>query len=135
LDKEEILKLVQEINHECADLGIETVDRKGQQKMQYWLPNQLKQLMIEEYKRPDNQKTRLAIVKYFNPGGSGTWWFSELEERGDEHIADFFGLAELFEKEYGYSNLRELREVKTRFGLWIERDYHFKPTPLQELEN
>jgi len=131
-DLDEIKRIVDEVNMECASLAMKTVDSRGQQKMEYWLPEKLKQLMIEEFKRPDGQKTHIAIVKYFNPSGNQTWWFSELDERGDEHIADFFGLAEVFEKEYGYTNLRELREVRCRFGLFIERDYHFTPRPLSE---
>jgi len=130
---EEIKKIVEEVNAECSALGHRTVDRNGQQRMQYWLPDKIKQLLIAEFNRPESKKTHLALVKYFNPSGNQTWWFSEIDMRGDEYIADFYGIALIFEKEYGYTNLVELRNIRSQpFGLFIERDYHWSPIPLSE---
>ena len=79
-----------------------------------------------------NYKKRkpIAYVKLFNPSGIGTWYLSELDEN---NIA--YGLCILHEKELGYTSLDELKEIKTPpFGLGIERDKWFKPTPLEEIK-
>ena len=64
-------------------------------------------------------------LKLFNPCGSATWLFSELDEDGDR----LFGLADLGfgTPELGYSSLAEIAEIRVRFGLGIERDLHFRP--------
>ena len=79
-----------------------------------------------------NSKKRkpIAYVKLFNPSGLGTWWLSELDENNR-----IYGIAEIHEKEYGYFSLDELKEIKSQpFGLGIERDKWFKPTPLNEIK-
>ena len=64
-------------------------------------------------------------LKLFNPCGSATWLFSELDEDGDR----LFGLADLGfgTPELGYSSLAEIAAIRVRFGLGIERDRHFRP--------
>ena len=64
-------------------------------------------------------------LKLFNPCGSATWLFSELDEDGDR----LFGLADLGfgTPELGYSSLAEIAAIRVRFGLGIERDLHFLP--------
>ena len=76
----------------------------------------------------ENVKDPIAYVKFFNPCGAGTWWGMEFD--GTDR---FFGLTELHEKELGYFSLQELMSVRLMFGLRIERDYHFKPTPLSKI--
>lgn len=63
------------------------------------------------------------VVKFFNPVGSGTWLFSELDEDGDT----LFGLCDLGFgcPEMGSASLTEIAAVKLPFGLAIERDLHF----------
>lgn len=46
----------------------------------------------------------------------------------------FFGLVDGHEAELGYFSLSELSAVKGRFGLGIERDRHFPPTTIGELQ-
>jgi hypothetical protein len=105
--------------------GFKTEDpRTGRQHMRFWLPDPLKELMIEEYKRPEEKKTRIAAIKYFNPYGSGTWWFSEYDPDNDL----FWGLCYIQFDEYGYCSMKELRETPCPpFNLPIERDYWFTP--------
>ena len=64
------------------------------------------------------------VVKFFNPVGSGTWLFSELDEDGDT----LFGLCDLGFgcPEMGSASLAEIAAVKLPFGLTIERDLHFE---------
>jgi hypothetical protein len=70
----------------------------------------------------------LAIVKFFTPDSTWTWYASEFD--GDDL---FFGLAVGVEPELGYFRLSELQTVRGKLGLPVERDRFFKPTPLREL--
>lgn len=64
------------------------------------------------------------ICKFFNPVGSGTWYVleGEKQENGDWL---FYGLVDLFEREYGYFSLSELQSVRLPFGMGIERDMSY----------
>tara|TARA_Y100000310_G_scaffold186420_1_gene186580 strand:- start:1257 stop:1547 length:291 start_codon:yes stop_codon:yes gene_type:complete len=77
----------------------------------------------EEIKDPN------AIVKFFTPDGNWTWYAMEFD--GDD---TFFGLVDGFEKELGYFSLSEIKSVRGAFGLPVERDQWFKPTPLSEIK-
>lgn len=71
----------------------------------------------------------IAYVKFFNPMGDGTWYITELDPQN--MLA--FGLVCLHgERELGYIDLNELKNIKLKFGLYIERDTRFKPKPLKE---
>jgi len=61
-----------------------------------------------------------CIVKFFDPTGSWTWYATEFD--GED---TFFGLVDGFELEWGSFSLSELKSVKGRFGLGIERDMYF----------
>ena len=63
-----------------------------------------------------------VVVKLFNPTGVGTWWLTELDP--ETNIA--FGVAQLYEREVGYIDLKELKEFKGVMGLSIERDMYFE---------
>lgn len=69
----------------------------------------------------------VAIVKYFHPFSSWTWYATEFD--GDN---TFFGLVDGFDKELGYFNLSDFENTKLR-GLPFERDLYFKPTKLEDL--
>ena len=98
------------------------------QKM--FLAAQYKQL-VKNFKEQDGTKEFKAVVKLFNPAGVGTWYLSELDP--DTNVA--FGLADLHEKELGYTSIDELKKFKGAFGLGIERDTSFEMNKqsLQEL--
>jgi hypothetical protein len=66
----------------------------------------------------------VPVVKFFNPVGSGTWLFSELDEDGDT----LFGLCDLGFgcPEMGSASLSEIAAVGLPFGLTIERDLCFE---------
>ena len=66
----------------------------------------------------------VPVVKFFNPVGSGTWLFSELDKDGDT----LFGLCDLGfgSPEMGSASLAEITAVTLPFGLTIERDLHFE---------
>ena len=77
------------------------------------------------YANEDKGLAALAIVKFFTPDSSWTWYASEFD--GDDL---FFGLAVGLEPELGYFRLSELQTVHGKLGLSVERDRYFTPTPL-----
>ena len=71
----------------------------------------------------------LALVKFFTPDSSWTWYATEY----DPVERMFFGLVDGLEKELGYFSLDELESIKGPLGLSIERDIYFEPTRIKEL--
>ena len=87
------------------------------------LRTQLPQLYSQE--EVDDPK---AIAKYFTPDANWTWYAPEFDGKDT-----FFGLVDGLEKSLGYFSLAELESVKGPFGLGVERDLWFEPTPVSEL--
>ena len=79
----------------------------------------------------------VAVVKYFDPTGSWTWYVAEGQKQEDGDWL-FWGAVDGFEFEYGYFTLRELEHAKDGLtgltSLPIERDLYFAPTPLNQLK-
>ena len=71
----------------------------------------------------ENETDPKAIVKFFTPYHNWTWYATEFD--GDD---TFFGLVDGLDKELGYFSLAELESL----GPKLERDLHFKPTPLSQ---
>jgi hypothetical protein len=130
---EKIIQIVEETNSSIQELGFKTEDpRTGLQLPEYWLPEPIKELLIEESNRPDKKKLHIALVKYFNPYGDATWYFSEYDPEANE----FFGYCDLGipdMSELGYVSNKELRETRAPpFNMPLERDLWFKPKRLEE---
>jgi len=70
-----------------------------------------------------------ALVKFFTPDSSWTWYASEFDGQDT-----FFGLVSGLEVELGYFSLSELEAVRGPLGLPIERDKFFTPTSLRQLQ-
>lgn len=70
----------------------------------------------------------IVQVKFFTPDSNWTWYGIEFD--GED---TFYGLVDGFEDELGYFSLKELESVRGPFGLPIERDLYFKPTPLSKI--
>lgn len=94
------------------------------------LPAELRETLPSLYANEEQGLAALALVKFFTPDSSWTWYGSEFD--GED---TFFGLVIGFEAELGYFSLAELESVKGPMGLLIERDEYFKPTTLQELRD
>lgn len=80
------------------------------------------------YANEEQGTDALAIVKFFTPDSSWTWYASEFD--GDDL---FFGLAVGVEPELGYFRLSELQSIRGTLGLPVERDRFYNPTLLREL--
>jgi hypothetical protein len=74
--------------------------------------------------RQDQALDFKPVVKLFTPDAQCTWLLTEIDEGTD--LA--FGLCDLGmgEPELGYVSLTELRTVRGKLGLPIERDLHFE---------
>lgn len=79
----------------------------------------------------ENNPDPIVHVKFFDPTGSWTWYATEGSPEEDDFI--FFGLVIGFEAELGNFSLNELKSIKGKFGLGIERDMHFTPKPLSQV--
>lgn len=73
----------------------------------------------------------VAWLKLFTPSSCFTWYVTEGQQEGEDFL--FFGLVDGHFKELGYFGLKELESVRGPFGLGVERDIHWKPTPLEEI--
>ena len=73
----------------------------------------------------DNVYSPYPVVKLFNPNGGGTWLLTEIA-MNNQDLA--FGLCDLGMgfPELGWVSIAELKEVRTPFGLGIERDAWFE---------
>jgi hypothetical protein len=85
----------------------------------------------------------LVMCKFFTPDAGWTWYAIEgspVDASGyydtDKEKVDFvfFGLVSGIEVELGYFSLTELRSVRGKFGLPVERDRSFHPTRLSEVK-
>ena len=81
------------------------------------------------YSQEDNPDP-VAPVKFFTPDSTWTWYVIEYDPA--EQL--FFGLVDGFEMEFGYFSLDELESVKGPWGLSIERDLHWTPTSVSEIQ-
>ena len=74
---------------------------------------------------------KVALIKFFHPMSSWTWYVVEGGYNKDLGTWLFFGLVDGFESEWGYFTLQELETTKVH-GLGIERDLYWKPKKLRE---
>ena len=80
------------------------------------------------YSQEDKAGEAVAVVKFFTPDSSWTWYATEFD--GDDM---FFGLVDGLEKELGYFSLSELQNTHGPMGLSIERDRWWEPKTLQKI--
>lgn len=90
----------------------------------------LKQLPKIGETEPIPIEEKIMVVKFFTPDAQWTWYACEFD--GED---EFFGYIVGFEKEWGYFSLQELKSIRGRFGLPIERDLYWKPRQFKDLDN
>lgn len=75
---------------------------------------------------PDQTGNVKPPLKLFAPWGAATWLIASIDP---DEPSMAFGLCDLGFgcPELGYVWLPELRDLRSTFGLKIERDLHFKP--------
>lgn len=104
------------------------VQARGEVRHVELLPKDMREALPELYANETLGLQALALVKFFTPDSSWTWYGSEFD---GEDV--FFGLVIGFEGELGYFSLAELEGLRGPLGLPVERDLHFKPRSLEEL--
>ena len=77
----------------------------------------------------EGEEDPLVVCKFFHPRSQWTWYAIEFD--GEDL---FFGLVVGQFTELGYFSLRELEAFVDDWGLGIERDLHFQPKRLSEIE-
>jgi hypothetical protein len=93
------------------------------------LTQELKRKLPPLYSTDGEGDEAIAQVKFFIPDSNWTWYVTEFD--GDD---TFFGLVDGTFLEKGYFTLSELESVRGPWGLKVERDLHFQPTALADLE-
>jgi hypothetical protein len=106
------------INHKLGDVAI-----LGMMLLTKEIRERLPKLRATEF-----QEDPIVQVKFFTPWTHWTWYATEFD--GED---EFFGLVQGDYNEMGYFSLKELESVRGPYGLKIERDRHFNPTPLSQV--
>lgn len=78
----------------------------------------------------ESEQDPVVWAKLFTPWTNWTWYV--LEYDGEDLC---FGLVDGFEAEMGYFSVSELEAIDGPYGLKIERDLQFQPTPLSKIRN
>lgn len=85
------------------------------------------------YSQDGKKGEAICQAKFFLCLGAWSWYI--LEANLEEGIAYGIIISGCGEAEYGYISLSELQSLRTKFGLTVERDISFSPTPLNEIDN
>lgn len=91
--------------------------------MQLYTQAQFQQLLANAKIR--NAAKTTPVIKLFTPDGAATWLISEIDP--DDHDTAF-GLCDLGmgSPELGYVSMSELRALRGKMRLPVERDLHFR---------
>jgi len=92
------------------------------------LPQSIARNLPPLYATEQQGRKAVAQVKFFTPDSGRTWFATEFDGKDI-----FFGLVQGLETELGYFSLAELKTIRGKLGLPVERDRYFHPTPLEEL--
>lgn len=133
-----------------ADIATVKRERRETQHREPLLDQASRERLPKLYSNEDIGLNALAQVKFFTPSSNWTWYASEASaamndgtykaltevDPNDPAIEDviFFGLVDGFEIELGYFSLSELEGIGGGLQLPVERDRHFTPTTLKELQ-
>lgn len=118
----------QEVKKDVAEKKTE----KSEEQQAYDLVTKSIQKQLPKLYATDNKLVgdRIAYARYFHPMSSYTAYLLEYDPK--EKLG--FGLTTMgYEWELGYMSIEEMQSVKV-MGLGIERDIHFQPKALSQIE-
>lgn len=92
------------------------------------IPNEIKEKIPKLYDT-ENISDPIVYVKLFLDGW--TWYITELSI--DDDIC-FGYVVSPYENELGYFSLEELKSLRGRLGIWVERDLYFKERLLSKIK-
>ena len=70
-----------------------------------------------------------VYLKWFTPDANWTWYITEMDR--DKGIC--YGIVSGIETEWGTFTIEQVQKVRGSLGLPVERDLHFKPTLVSDL--
>lgn len=82
------------------------------------------------YAQAGKGEDAIVHVKFFDPCSHWTWYATEF----DPEDGIFFGWVDGDFPELGYFSLEELESSKNSLGISIERDIHFTPKTMREVQ-
>lgn len=91
------------------------------------LPNHLRS-QLPALSTQSNKPDPIAHVKLFAPDANWTWFIIEFD--GQDLC---FGLVKGLCEEFGYFSLSDLKSLRGGYGLPLERDLFFRPTPISQI--
>lgn len=98
--------------------------------MQKLLTQELRKNLPKIYTQDGKGNEAKIYAKFFTPDSSLTWYVLEgepvLDEQGNEVDFEFYGLVDGYEQELCYFTLSNLKSIRGKFGLPVERDLYFK---------
>ena len=81
------------------------------------------------YSQDSKGDNAIAVCKFFLQGY--TWYVLEADKNGDDY--EFYGIIVGQFAELSYFTLSQLKNVRGKWGLGVERDRGFNPTKVKEL--
>ena len=87
------------------------------------IPQHLYERLVANGHAPDGTD-HVPVIKFFDPAGAATWLITEISPTDADQL---FGLCDLglgF-PELGYVSFSELKSIKNRLGIPLERDLFF----------
>ena len=106
----------------------EALARREAAQARALVPDEIARQLPPLYSQEEQGEHAIAVVKFFTPWTSWTWYASEYDP--EKRLC--FGVVVGHEREFGYFSLDELEEIRGPGGLIIERDLYWKPKPLKE---
>jgi len=95
------------------------------------IPKNLEKIIPKLYESEDvPYEEKTVFVKLFTPDSNWTWWVMEYSKEEQT----MFCVVDGIERELGYVNLAKLEELRGPLGLKVERDIHFTPKKVKEIE-
>ena len=83
-----------------------------------------------QYPQGNDLESQKVVAKFFNPTGAWTWYLLNQDPEDPDYL---WGIVKGHEVEIGSFSLSDLQNFRGRWGLGIERDYHFRPMPALEV--
>ena len=75
----------------------------------------------------------IAWLKFFDPCGRYTFYVTEADLKTGELFGYCVSPLGPDCDEWGYADLNELKAVRGKFGLGVERDMHHQPAPVNSI--
>jgi hypothetical protein len=87
------------------------------------IPQHLYERLVANGHAPDGTD-HVPVVKFFDPAGAATWLITEISPDDPDQLFGLMDLGMGF-PELGYVSLTELKSIKNRLGIPLERDLFF----------